>query len=258
MGASGLRVIYEDNHIICAVKPPGVLSQSDGAGSPDMLSLLKAYIKEKYGKRGDVYLGLVHRLDRPVGGVMAFARTTKAAGRLSEQIRRRSVLKTYYAVLDGVPPEASGKLEHRLVKDRLANLVKVSDVSDTDAADKEYASLEYSIVAQTLLDETRMPGKAAAMGKFELTLVRIGLITGRSHQIRAQFAYTGHPIVGDRKYGADRLRPLCQSPALWAASLEFSHPVTHAPIRVSAAPPDEFPWDAFAGCGRIYDIERKE
>ena len=126
--AYGVKVLYEDNHIIVAIKPAGVLSQSDGSNAPDMLTILKAYIKEKYQKPGEVYLGLVHRLDRPVSGVMVFARTSKAASRLSEQIRLRKVDKIYRCVVNGVL-EGEGRLENYISKDESSNTVTVSNFS---------------------------------------------------------------------------------------------------------------------------------
>ena len=240
-GLLNVRILYEDNHVICAVKPRGVLSQADGTGAPNMLAILKRYIKDKYKKRGDAYLGLVHRLDRPVGGVMAFARTSKAAGRLSEQIRERGVKKIYYAVLRGAPADSSGRLEHMIYKDRSANLVRVADITrpetggDKSAPDSAYAALDYQTLAN-------VDGKADGSG--EMALVRVGLITGRPHQIRAQFAYIGHPVIGDRKYGAGEWNKTA-GPALWAASLEFSHPVNRSPVVVAATPPDEYPWNMF-------------
>jgi len=298
-GTYDIKVLYEDNHVICAVKPSGILSQEDSSGAPDMLSILKRYIKEKYKKQGDVYLGLVHRLDRPVGGVMVFARTSKAAGRLSEQIRNRTVKKTYLAVLNGVPDAMSGHLEHRIKKDRNVNLVRVSEAGDIDKINKEYASLEYMVIT-SVTDTGNASLNDGAREAF--SLVRTILHTGRPHQIRAQFAYIGHPIVGDRKYGAgfgmphqssvisdpdmqhrgrinsemlsprrggissemltprriskdsdsimqrrssaDIVRP--DSPALWAASFEFLHPVRRTPVKISAPPPqNEYPWNLF-------------
>ena len=245
-----VTILYEDNHVICAVKPRGVLSQADGTDAPDILTLLKKYIKTKYAKPGDVYLGLVHRLDRPVGGVMVVARTSKAAGRLSEQIRERAIKKAYYAVLDGAPEKASGLLEHRINKDRRVNIVSVSEIGATGKSGKEYAALEYEIIA--------LAGQHA--------LAHIDLLTGRPHQIRAQFAFIGHPVIGDRKYGGivfgrhfarmnteqapnatgiSNIGPITQYPALWAASLGFLHPVSHKPLVISAPPPYEYPWDLF-------------
>jgi len=215
-----VSVLYEDNHIICAVKPRGILSQADDTGSPDMLTILKRYIKRKYGKPGDVYLGLVHRLDRPVGGVMAFARTSKAAGRLSAQIRDRTIKKGYYGVVCGAPDKPSGMLEHKIVKDSATNRVRVSHAGPPEpeelesnskskskskenaiyekeraALEKDRAVLEYETLAAA-------PGGNRDAG--EMSLVRVKLQSGRPHQIRAQFAFIGHPIVGDRKYGGGR------------------------------------------------------
>ena len=230
----GVEILYEDNHILCAVKPRGVLSQSDGSGAPDMLTLLKAYIGEKYEKKGEVYLGLVHRLDRPVGGVMVFAKTSKAAGRLSAQIRERSVQKIYYAVIRGAPQASSARLEHRIKKDRTVNSVRVYEAGGADMRDKEYAALDYRVLA------LNADGASALVG--------VELLTGRPHQIRAQFAHIGHPVVGDRKYGSRALRErAADSPALWAASLKFAHPVRQTPVIVAARPPDEYPWNEFEG-----------
>ena len=182
----GVKVLYEDNHIIVAVKPAGVLSQGDGSKSPDMLTILKSYVKEKYQKPGEVYLGLVHRLDRPVSGVMVFARTSKAASRLSEQIRNRKVEKVYRCVVKGVL-EGSGRLTNFISKDEDKNIVTISD---TEKPGYKASYLDYSALAS----------------KEGLTLVEVKLGTGRSHQIRAQMNFKGFPICGDKKYGnADEL-----------------------------------------------------
>jgi 23S rRNA pseudouridine1911/1915/1917 synthase len=269
-----INILYEDNHVICAVKPRGVLSQADGSDAPDMLTLLKGYIKNKYDKRGEAYLGLVHRLDRPVGGVMAFARTSKAAGRLSEQFRERAVKRIYLAVLDRAPEKVSGRLEHKIRKDRAVNIVSVSEMNGIGEDDKEYAALEYTVVGlarghdrssdprvllrspcgQTKLTRGQIWLRSARTDSFLetpdtrppfLALVRIMLLTGRPHQIRAQFAYIGNPVAGDRKYGAAAADIRLPGPALWAASLEFSHPVLNTPLYAAAPPPDEQPWAAF-------------
>ena len=301
--AYNVMILYEDNHVVCAVKPRGVLSQADGSDSPDMLTILKRYIKKKYNKKGEVYLGLVHRLDRPVGGVMVFARTSKAAGRLSGQIRERAVKKIYYAVLFGVPDEACGRLEHIVSKDRAVNIVKVArvedandakgakgakgaegadsgvvegvegGVADTAVADGAVADggVTDAVVANAGFADTGVSGYAcleyrtlgsALDGK--LSLIRVEPLTGRPHQIRAQFAHIGHPIVGDRKYGAGvgagagvgtgvgagagvgvGVGVVVETPALWAASFEFAHPVKLEPVVITAPPPDEFPWNLF-------------
>ena len=240
-GACNVTILYEDNHIICAVKPRGILSQADDTGAPDMLTILKRYVKMKYRKKGAVYLGLVHRLDRPVGGVMLFARTSKAAGRLSAQLRERIVKKIYFTVLEGMPDQSSGRLEHCIGKERHTNIVHISEARGADVNDKGYAVLDY----QTL--EKSRDGKMA--------LVRVEPLTGKPHQIRAQFSHIGHPIVGDRKYGGGFYADT-GSPALWAASLEFEHPVKQTPLRISAEPPDEYPWSEFNKNNYVI-IERK-
>ena len=222
--AHGVKVLYEDNHIIVAIKPCGVLSQSDGSGNPDMLTILKAYIKEKYSKPGEVYLGLVHRLDRPVSGVMVFARTSKAASRLSEQIRTRKVEKIYRCVVKGVL-EGSGRLENYIFKDESRNMVTVSD---TERPGYKTSYLDYKALAS----------------KDGLTLVEVKLGTGRSHQIRAQMAHAGYPLFADQKYGeADKG---CKDIALEACKLTFEHPVKREFITFEAPIPQEFPWNLFA------------
>ena len=221
---TGVNVLYEDNHIIVAIKPAGVLSQSDGSGAPDMLTILKSYIKEKYEKPGEVYLGLVHRLDRPVSGVMVFARTSKAASRLSEQIRLHKVDKIYRCVVNGVV-EGEGRLENYISKDESRNMVTVSDNAKPGF---KASYLDYKTLAS----------------KDGLTLVEVKLGTGRSHQIRAQMAYAGHPLIGDQKYGKrdDRTKDI----ALEAYKLSFEHPVKHEFITFEAPIPSGFPWSLFA------------
>lgn len=220
----GIRILYEDNHVIVCIKPAGVLSQSDGSGAPDMLTILKRYIKEKYGKPGEVYLGLVHRLDRPVSGVMVFARTSKAASRLSEQIRTRKVEKLYRCVVNGVL-EGSGRLENYISKDEDRNIVTVSD-SEKPGYKASY--LDYRAIAT----------------KDGLTLTEIRLGTGRSHQIRAQMAHNGYPLVGDQKYGLKDNR--CKDIALESFKLSFEHPVKREFITFEAPIPEGFPWNLFA------------
>ncbi len=220
----GIKILYEDNHVIVCIKPAGVLSQSDGSGAPDMLTILKRYIKEKYGKPGEVYLGLVHRLDRPVSGVMVFARTSKAASRLSEQIRTRKVEKLYRCVVNGVL-EGSGRLENYISKDEARNIVTVSD-SEKPGYKASY--LDYRAIAT----------------KDGLTLTEIRLGTGRSHQIRAQMAHNGYPLVGDQKYGLKDNR--CKDIVLESFKLSFEHPVKREFITFEAPIPEGFPWNLFA------------
>ena len=222
--AYGVKVLYEDNHLIVAIKPAGVLSQSDGSNAPDMLTILKAYIKDKYQKPGEVYLGLVHRLDRPVSGVMVFARTSKAASRLSEQIRTRRVEKIYRCVVNGVL-EGEGRLENFISKDEASNTVTVSDVEKPGF---KASYLDYRALAS----------------KDGMTLAEVKLGTGRSHQIRAQMAHAGHPLIGDQKYGKKDERT--KDIALEAYKLSFEHPVKREFITFEAPVPDTFPWSLFA------------
>ena len=220
----GVKVLYEYNHLIVAIKPAGVLSQSDGSNAPDMLTILKAYIKEKYQKPGEVYLGLVHRLDRPVSGVMVFARTSKAASRLSEQIRQRRVEKIYRCVVNGVL-EGEGRLENYISKDESTNTVTVSDAEKPGF---KASYLDYKALAD----------------KDDMTLVEVKLGTGRSHQIRAQMAHAGFPLIGDQKYGKKDNRT--KDIALEAYKLSFEHPVKREFITFEAPVPDTFPWSLFA------------
>ena len=222
--AYGVKVLYEDNHLIVAIKPAGVLSQSDGSNAPDMLTILKAYIKDKYQKPGEVYLGLVHRLDRPVSGVMVFARTSKAASRLSEQIRTRRVEKIYRCVVNGVL-EGEGRLDNFISKDEASNTVTVSDVEKPGF---KASYLDYRALAS----------------KDGMTLAEVKLGTGRSHQIRAQMAHAGHPLIGDQKYGKKDNRT--KDIALEAYKLSFEHPVKREFITFEAPVPDTFPWSLFA------------
>lgn len=197
------RIIFEDNHLLVAFKPSGYLSQSDGSDAPDMLTYLKAYIKDKYNKPGNVYLGLVHRLDRNVSGVMVFARTSKCASRLSEQIRKGTFSKRYRARVHG-RLEGEGKLVNYLVKDERANRVTVYD---KETPGSKRCELMYKA------------------GAFEdgFTTVDVKLLTGRSHQIRAQFAHIGHPLDGDVKYGG-RHNP--DGIGLQSCYLAFKHPTS--------------------------------
>lgn len=209
-----MKVLYEDNHLLVVEKPYGVPSQADETGDADMLSLCKAYIKEKYQKPGDVYLGLVHRLDRPTGGVMVFARTSKAAARLTAQIQAGQFEKTYLAVLTSAPPKQAGTLTHWLFKDETAHIARIANQQTPGA---KLAELEYETLAQ----------------RDELVLVRIRLVTGRFHQIRAQMAAVGCSVYGDMKYGARSLKaPL----ALFAWRLCLDHPTKGERLCFTAQP----------------------
>ncbi len=201
-----LKVIYEDNHIIVVEKIPNVPSQSDKTGDIDMFTLVKQYIKEKYNKPGNVYLGLVHRLDRPVGGVMIFAKTSKAAGRLSEQVRDKVFKKKYLAVVDGKINKIKGTLEDYLYKDERNNISRVVSKEKKNA---KIAKLDYEVITYNELKN--------------LSLLKINLHTGRHHQIRVQLANFGHSIFGDQKYGA---RGKGKQIALWAYELTIEHPIS--------------------------------
>ena len=205
-----LKILYEDNHIIVVVKEPGIPTQEDKTGDKDMLTIVKEYIKVKYNKPGNVYLGLVHRLDRMVGGVMVFAKTSKAASRISEYIRQKNVKKRYLAVVNGTLPVSDQKVELKnyLVKNERLNMSRVVD--STTKGSKE-AILEYKVLKNFTYN-----------GK-DYSLVDIDLHTGRHHQIRLQFAHIGHPLYGDVKYG-QKVNKVGQNLALFSYYLSFFHP----------------------------------
>jgi len=203
---SDLKVIYEDNHIIVVEKKTNTPSQADKTADIDMLTIVKEYIKEKYNKPGNVYLGLVHRLDRPVGGVMVFAKTSKAASRLSEQVRSKTLKKEYLAVVDGKIEDKIGTLENYLYKDERNN---ISKVVKPEKKNSKFAKLDYEVIGY---DEVK-----------KLSLLKINLHTGRHHQIRVQLANFGHSIFGDQKYGT---RGQGKQIALWAYKLTIEHPVS--------------------------------
>ena len=225
-----IPIIYEDNHILVVVKPFSIPSQEDSTKDPDMLTLLKDYIRETYHKAGNVFLGLVHRLDRPTGGVMVFAKTSKAAQRLSESIVEGDFEKKYFAVLSDLPREKRGRLHNYLLKDEVKNVVSIVPMGVKGAKE---AVLDYAILEK----------------KERLCLVEIKLYTGRSHQIRVQTANIGCPVVGDVKY-AGKKYVKSDNLALWSTEIRFTHP-TKKEVMVFRAFPDDgaFPWSEF-------DIER--
>lgn len=204
-----LKILYEDNHIIVVVKPVGVPVQADKSGDEDMLTIIKAYLKEKYQKPGNVYLGLVHRLDRMVGGVMVFAKTSKAASRISEYIRQKNVKKRYVAVVNGTLPVSSEEitLQHELLKNERTNM---SSVVIHHPKVKE-AILTYHVLGNFTYRQK------------PYSLVDVNLQTGRHHQIRVQFAHISHPLYGDVKYG-QKINKIGQNLALWSYYLSFFHP----------------------------------
>ena len=213
-----INILYEDNHLLVVEKPANVLVQADNTNDMDMLTMLKVYLKEKYNKPGNVYLGLVHRLDRPVSGIMVFAKTSKAASRLSEQIRNKTFRKTYFAVVLG-KIKKSGVFVDKLEKDLKKNIVRVSD------------SGKYSELSYKLLDY-----------KDGLSLVLIDLKTGRPHQIRVQFASRGFPLYGDQKYGGDMVKDQI---ALFAGKIEFVHPTTKEKLIFELDIPNRYPFNLF-------------
>lgn len=217
-----LNVIYEDNHIIVVEKPVNIPSQQDKTGDIDMLTIIKEYIKEKYNKPGNVYLGLVHRLDRPVGGVMVFAKTSKAASRLSEQVRNKDFKKEYLVVTDGKWEKENDILEDYLLKNEKNNLSKVVDKNKKNA---KYAKLEYKVLKYR--------------EDINLSVLKINLYTGRHHQIRVQLASRDHSIYGDNKYGT---RGKGKQINLWAYKINFIHPISKKELTFKVLPKFEKSW----------------
>jgi 23S rRNA pseudouridine1911/1915/1917 synthase len=213
-------VFHEDNHLLVVYKPAGLLSQGDASGADNLLDLCKSWLKARHGKPGRVFLGLVHRLDRPVAGVMVFARTSKAAARLSAQMRARRVRKGYLAVVEGRMPAAEGRLCDRLVRGEHA-----SRIADGGDASSREACLSYRVHA----------------ARDDRSLVAVALETGRKHQIRVQLAHAGCPVVGDVRYGASA--PLPGGPiALLAREIELDHPTQSGRLTFTAPLPAGWPW----------------
>ena len=212
-----MKVLYEDNHLLVVEKPVNIPMQEDSSKDEDLLSMAKAYIKKKYEKPGEVYLGLVHRLDRPVGGVCVFARTSKAASRLSSQIQDHRFRKQYLAVIEGSNIREEGHFEDFLLKDQKTNTVKV------DPKGKK-AILDYQVIKR----------------KDDLALVRVDLLTGRSHQIRVQFSSRNHPLWGDQRYNPHAVKG--QQIALWSHAIEFEHPISRRIMRFESDP-SGYPFD---------------
>ena len=214
-----INIIYEDNHLLIVEKPINVIVQEDNTKDKDLLTILKEYIKEKYNKPGNVYLGLVHRLDRPVGGIMVFARTSKSASRLSEQIRNKTFKKTYNAVIIGNINE-KGTLKDKLLKNEKTNIVTVSDKGKE--AILHYKKIDY---------------------KNNMSLVEINLETGRPHQIRVQFSNYGYPLYGDNKYNKNATSN--EQIALFAKKIEFIHPTTKEKMIFELDLPNRYPFNLF-------------
>jgi 23S rRNA pseudouridine1911/1915/1917 synthase len=223
---SPLPVIYEDNHLLVINKPAGVLVQGDATGDIPLVEMAKDYIGKKYNKPGDVFLGVVHRLDRPVSGVVVFARTSKALERMNALFRERETQKTYWALVSNKPPRQEGILVHWLVKDEKKN--------KTTAYSRENPNGLRSELNYKVIDNKR-----------SYCLVEVNPITGRPHQIRVQLASMGCPIVGDVKYGSEISSP-DGSIGLHARQLSFIHPVKKEPLTISAKLPQNDWWKSFS------------
>ncbi len=220
-----LVILYEDNHIIVVLKPQNIPSCEDESKDKDMLTMVKEYIKTTYNKPGNVYVGLVHRLDRPTGGVMVFAKTSKAASRLSEGMKTGDFEKKYLTVLASIPKEEKATLTHYMKKNSVNNMVYVCGATTEGA---RLAELDYNVLQ-------KVNG---------LALTEVRLHTGRSHQIRVQMSTIGCPVYGDMRYGGEKAKKGYLS--LWAYYLSFSHPVTKERLVFRVQPPKEInPWTDF-------------
>lgn len=222
-----LKVIYEDNHIIVVEKPANIPSQGDKTGDLDMLTIIKAYLKEKYNKPGNVYLGLVHRLDRPVGGVMVFAKTSKAASRLSEQVREKVFKKKYLVIVNGKFEEKKGTLKDYLLKNERLNK---SRVVEEGTKSSKYAELDYEVLKY---DKEQ-----------NLSLLKINLHTGRHHQIRVQLSSRDHSIYGDAKYNG---RGSARQLYLWAYELTIQNVISKEEMTFTSIPEKQKAWKILEG-----------
>ena len=222
-----MTVLYEDNHLIAVAKKAGDIVQGDKTGDVPLSDMVKAYLKDKYQKPGNVYLGVVHRLDRPVSGVVLFAKTSKALPRLNKMFaEHQAVKKTYLTIVANRPPQQEGTLTHWLTRNEQQNTARAYD---REVPGSKKAVLDYRIVAQSE----------------RYFLLEIELKTGRHHQIRCQLAKMGCPIKGDLKYGAPRSNP-DGSISLHAWRLWLEHPVSHVPVNIEAPLPDEKLWQILA------------
>ena len=220
------RILYEDNHLIAVNKAAGELVQGDKSGDLPLCESIKAYLKEKYQKPGNVFCGVIHRIDRPVSGVVLFARTSKALARMNEAVKERSFSKQYLAIVQNRPEHTGATLVHYLRKEEAQNKTYVSE---TEREGYRRAELAYRLIGQSE----------------RYYLLEIDLKTGRHHQIRAQLAAIGCPIKGDLKYGASRSNP-DGSICLHARRICFTHPVSGATIQITAPPPAAPLWQGFA------------
>lgn len=227
MNASSIenRILYEDNHILVVNKLPSEIVQGDKSGDLPMGELVKSYIKVKYNKPGDVFLGVVHRIDRPVSGAVIFARTSKSLSRLNEMLKNGQIKKTYWAVVKNAPPLENGRLSNHLFRDEVRNKTYVRTKSGEKT---QLAELTYSLI-----------GKSK-----DYYLLEVNLITGRHHQIRAQLSHAGCPIRGDLKYGYPRSNA-DGSIHLHSRQINFIHPVRQQPVEILAPPPSDPLWNFF-------------
>jgi len=221
-----MEVLYEDNHIIIVNKHPGEIVQGDKTGDIPLSEIVAAWIKEKYSKPGNVFIGVVHRLDRPVGGIVIFAKTSKALARLNEMFRNGEVHKTYWAISRNMPPKPEDTLTHYITTVERTNKSTAHNAPRKDAKE---ARLHYRIVASS----------------DRYHLIEVNLLTGRKHQIRVQLAAIGCPVKGDLKYGDKRSNP-DGSISLLARHVEFIHPVSKQPVSITAPLPTDNLWQAFA------------
>lgn len=220
-----MQVIYEDNHIIIVNKTSSEIVQGDKTGDTPLSEIVKQYLKEKYNKPGNVYLGVTHRLDRPVSGIVVFAKTSKALPRLNDMFKNGEVKKTYWAIVKNCPKETEGKLVHYLVRNEKQN--------KSYAYDKEVPNSKKAILNYRLIGRSQ-----------NYYLLEVDLKTGRHHQIRCQLAKMGCPIKGDLKYGAQRSNP-DGSISLHARRIRFIHPVSQNMIDIEAPVPDDNLWNGF-------------
>lgn len=225
-----LPVIYEDNHLIGINKPVGMLVQGDETGDLPLPDLVKEYLRHKYNKPGNVFAGLIHRLDRPVSGVVVLAKTSKALTRMNELFRSHNLSKKYWAIVTRQPQQPEAKLVHWLVKDAARNIVKAYT---KEVANSQRAELHYQLLA----------------GSGRQFLLEVDLLTGRPHQIRTQLSSIGCPIIGDLKYGAPAPNPDA-SICLHSRTLRFEHPVSKTPVTLYAPLPGTAIWKEFAALDR--------
>ncbi len=225
-----LEILHEDNHLIAVNKPSGILVQADRTGDRTMADWVKIYIKDRYNKQGDVFLGIVHRLDRPASGVTVFARTSKALERMNRLFAERKIEKTYWAISSVRPNPIEGSLKHYILKDKDKNVVKAFDTMSSRAKNAKLATLDYELIGEIGTNY----------------LLKVNLHSGRPHQIRAQLGKIGCPIKGDVKYGYPKLNQ-DGSIHLHSRELSFIHPVKKEPVKIIADPPDEQIWGLFEG-----------